>query len=232
MVLCPTHHRFTILNAMPVEEQRRHKAAPYNLRQGVAEGPLRVFQSELIVHLGGVYMAGEGSLIEVDDVPLLQLHMGQERTLELSLTLYNENDELLALIERNDWIIGDPFPWDFEFGIRWMTVRERHGLVAITIDARKPPIKILGHIWHKGQHFRINERHVVINGVVGKVGLVGLGLVAMKLRADTHTGNLELASNHASGGKIVSQPPEKIMEHTMREWQRTSRPMWPWNALS
>jgi len=34
--------------------------------------------------------------------------------LELSVKLYNQNDQLPVHIENNEWISGDPIPWDLE----------------------------------------------------------------------------------------------------------------------
>jgi hypothetical protein len=89
MLLCPNHHRVATLGAMPEEEQRRYKADPYNRRHGIVEGILRTFQPALVLALGSNYFFGDGTILEVDTTPLLQLHMGPERTVELSVELRN-----------------------------------------------------------------------------------------------------------------------------------------------
>jgi hypothetical protein len=185
MILCPNHHREEFLGGMSETEQRRYRANPYNRRSGVAEGALRVFQTNLAVTFGSVQFVGAGTFIQVDDDPLLQLHMGPENTVELSVSLYSREDELLALIERNEWIIGDPLPWDFESSPRRMTVREKSGLISLTIDTREFPIAVKGHLWRKRQHYYISKDEVRFDGVISNFGIVGVTLEGMKLRADT-----------------------------------------------
>ncbi len=226
MLLCPNHHREATLGGMSETEQRRFKADPYNRRRGVVDGALRVFQPALAVTLGSVHFVGDGTLIEVDDDSLLRLHMGPERTIEFSLSLYSRDDELLALIERNEWIVGDPLPWDLEVGPRRMTVRERSGLVSLTVDTRTFPISIQGHLWRKGQHFHISPDRLLCNGVLRDVGFGGLAFAGLKLRADTSTQSFVLAAESPSLGGSISGGG---LEQGIKAWQRMVHPVWPWS---
>jgi len=120
MLLCPNHHREATLGAMPETEQRYYKANPYNQIKDLAEGSLKILQSTLAMQLGSNPVVGDGIILKVDDFPLLELGLSDEKIVQVTVSLYDQSDTLLALIERNEWITGDPLPWDLEFGTRWI----------------------------------------------------------------------------------------------------------------
>jgi hypothetical protein len=113
MVLCPLHHDQATKGAMPEAEQRRLKAGPVNIRAGRAKGLLAVRQDYCAASFGPVIVLGEGTFLEIDGENILGFHMG-EGNLEVSLRLFSPGDELLLEIDRNEWISGDPLPWDIE----------------------------------------------------------------------------------------------------------------------
>lgn len=229
MLLCPNHHREATVGAMTQAEQRRYKADPYNRRHGTAEGLLSVSQSALAVQLGSNEFVGNGTVLEVDDVPLLRLYRGEGGTLELSVPLYSRDGKLLALIERNKWIIGDPLPWDFEFGIRWMTVRERSGLISLTIDARKFPTLIHGQLWYKGCFFKIGKDELSMNREHQDVYIIQfshLCFVSQQLQIGTDGESVSWGPTEEFGeGVIVSEPDRlKRVLDGIESWQHLKYP--------
>lgn len=229
MLLCPNHHREATVGAMSEAEQRSYKVNPYNRRHRVVEGLLRVSQSALAVQLGSNEFIGNGTILKVDNVPLLRLCRGEKGTLELSVPLYGQDGKLLALIENNEWITGDPLPWDFEFGIKWMTVRERCGLISLTIDARKFPVLVRGQLWYKGYFFKIGKDDLSMNKENADVhnGLFrNLCFVSMELQMNTDQENSSFGSNGEFGtGLLVSEPDRlKRVLNGIRAWQQLEYP--------
>jgi hypothetical protein len=53
--------------------------------------------------------------------------------------LYDRDDNLLALIHENEWLAGDPLPWDLEASFRRLTLRHKRGVVALALDATAEP---------------------------------------------------------------------------------------------
>ena len=207
MLLCPNHHREATVGAMPEAEQRQYKSNPYNRRFGLAEGRLKLFQSVLALQLGSTVLVGEGILLEVDDFPLLELRLGNEKVMELSVSLYNQAGDLLAEISRNEWVTGDPLPWDIEFGIRWLKLREKKGRISLAIDARKFPTSIRGHLWYEQHKFQINKSFIKFGDERASGGIEALGLVAFRLRINTADGSLAMIPDQRWGeARLVSQP--------------------------
>src|SRR4051812_22955434 len=135
MLLCPNHHDEATQQVMSPDAQRAHKADPYNIRHGFAAGQLHVEQAQPQIVVGkSVGMVGDGPLVVVDHEPLLAITVGADRTLLVSVALYDNNDRLLASIEENEWIAEEPLPWDLEFGYRTLALRSGKGKIDLEID--------------------------------------------------------------------------------------------------
>ena len=116
MLLCPNCHREATVGALTQEEQRYYKDHPFNISRGYVEGQLKIKQKAIVVSTGGIQFVNDGFILIVDDEPLLTLDQSEKGTLEISLSFYDKEDNLLSLIDHNQWISGDPIVWDIEFG--------------------------------------------------------------------------------------------------------------------
>ena len=148
MVLCPLHHDKASKGAMPEAEQRRWKAKPWNVTKGRVKGLLAVHQEYCAANFGTITWVGEGTCLRIDGQDILGFTLG-EGNLEISLRLFNQAEELLLEIDRNEWISGDPLPWDIEADWQRITLRQKARDIAISIDAREVPLSILSQILAK-----------------------------------------------------------------------------------
>ncbi|MEJ0062551.1 MAG: HNH endonuclease signature motif containing protein [Alphaproteobacteria bacterium] len=103
MVLCPNHHDQATKGAMTEAEQRKFKASPRNIQDGLAKGRLAVRQNYCAASFGSVTVVGEGPFLRMADEDIIEFSLGEDGNLELSIKLYSENDDLLLKIERNEW---------------------------------------------------------------------------------------------------------------------------------
>lgn len=206
MLLCPIHHHEATVGAMLEEEQRFFKTHPYNIERGFVEGKLKINQNTPVVAIGTNQFVGDGNFILVDQENLLSIEVENGR-LELSMQLYDRNDNLLALIKRNEWVSGDPLPWDLESQFQWLKIRRKLRDIALEIDARKFPIEIRADMWRNGQNFQLNPSQILFNGVVKNAGLINLCLVALQLVADTSNQTFSIRPDPRFGkGHLVSHP--------------------------
>ncbi|MGB8981718.1 MAG: HNH endonuclease signature motif containing protein [Anaerolineales bacterium] len=150
MVLCPNCHDEATQGAMPEKDQRKYKSHPYNKRRGFAQGLLTINDYGLLIRLGNNYFKGGGSIIQMDGNDIVRVGIHPEGFLELTTYLYNQQDDLLVSIVKNEWISGNVEPWDIEFKYRWLRIRERRGKINLTVDARKSPTNITAKLWRFG----------------------------------------------------------------------------------
>lgn len=202
---------------------------PHNIQPGFTKGVLATGHSPLLLQLGSVLMVGGGTLLEIDDFPLITVDLDNKGILQVSTSLYDEHDNLLAKVHKNEWVAGDPLPWDLEFGVRWLTLRERKRKISVHVDARKFPVYLRGQLWYKGNQFKIDKSGIksigsYINGVF--LGLDKLALVAQKIQIDSVSGEIKIISNDKQDrGCIVSQPtPMLRMMEGLKAWQRLRYP--------
>jgi hypothetical protein len=188
MVLCPNCHTSATNGSLDVDEQRQYKASPYNIRHKRAQGSLIVKQRALAVRLGTVQLEGNGTLIQVGNQPLLGLNVSRDGRLELSIELFDQDDNLLGRIDKNEWITGDAFPWDLEYGERWLRIRSKQRGIGLFIDARHHPMLVQGTLWFNKQRFDLTKDSVRLNGgamsaqggvTVSDLSIIGGSLLAI-----------------------------------------------------
>jgi hypothetical protein len=126
------------------------------VRQGYVYGPLAVTQSTCVIDVGGgVLFAGQGAWVSIDERTLLALAIGPDGRLLLSVTVYDEEGDLLAEIVDNEWIAGDPQPWDIESSFRKLRMNVAPRAIAPRVDATAEPVGIRGRLWHNGREVRL-----------------------------------------------------------------------------
>ena len=209
MVLCPNHHHEATVGGLTEDEQRSRKANPTNIANGYVDGILRITEPGVAVHVGTNDLVGPGFKFVVDGAPVLALDRDEAGRLQLSLDLYDSSDSLLLTIHRNEWLAGDPMPWDIEFSHRRIQLRRKHGEVTLSIDATEAPVRLRGQLWRKQQLFDMDSAALRFNGVVRNVSFVELGLVGMYLSADTATGSFQLVPEPRFGQAMIVSWPDR-----------------------
>jgi hypothetical protein len=93
------------------------------------------------------------------------------------LKLCNEQGELLVKIMRNEWVSGDPLPWDIQADWQLITIRERKRQISLSLNAKNVPADLSARFWHNGKFIRCSntELHIGTNNVFLKGGLAIVG---------------------------------------------------------
>jgi len=204
MLLCPIHHHEATVGAMLEDEQRLYKKNPINIKKGFVEGRLKIIQKTPAVNIGSNQFIGTGDFLLVDGESLLSIEAPENR-LELSVRLYDQKDNLVAEIENNEWISGEPLPWDLESRFQWLRIRRKLKDIALEIDATTHPLDLRADLWRKGQNFQLRPEQLTFNGVVKEAGLTNLCLVALRLEADTSHQSFSIVPDPRYGkGHLVS----------------------------
>src|SRR6478736_3330840 len=185
MVLCPIHHHQCTVGALDTTQQRAAKASPYNIQRGFADGQLITPSTAIAVAAGSNEFVGAGFKFLVDDESLLGIRSDRERRLLMSVSLYSEADELLLQIHDNEWLAGDPLPWDLEFGYNQLHLRSAARQVNLQIDARHSPVSVTGTLWRKGHAFTIRNDTLACDGKAVNARFANVAFVAMSLGIDS-----------------------------------------------
>lgn len=206
MVLCPTCHDMATKGALTMAQQKTIQSQPFNILRGYADGLLILNQDICVVAAGGTLLVGEGPLIVIDGVPLLELYYGQDGELQLSVSLYDRRGHQLALIVKNEWISGEADAWDIEADYQKLIVREKRGRVSLKIGTRHDVIVISAHLWHAGQLVKLSTIGLSFNGAaISNSSIINIGLVGMRLEFDTHISGLKVVP-YLGKGFLVSEP--------------------------
>lgn len=213
MVLCPIHHHECTVRAMSEKEQIRAKTYPYNKTQGLVNGYLKFDSSFLAIEAGNIQFIGSGFKCVVDREPLLSVNTDSEGRLLLSVNLYDEHDNMLVSIHNNEWISGNPFPWDIKYGINSLSLHQEKKKVSLNIDARSSIlVQAQGELWRKNQLFSISHDGIKFNGKIGKISnapisFSNLGLVCLSLAANSIDGSLKIIPDERfRSGEFISAP--------------------------
>ncbi|HVN43678.1 MAG TPA: SEC-C metal-binding domain-containing protein [Steroidobacteraceae bacterium] len=171
-----------------MEDQLLAKQRPYNAVRGYANGQLWTPSKVIAVAAGTNLFVGAGFKFVVDDEQLLELRRDSAGRLLLTVSLRDADDRVLLSMVDNEWVTGDPLPWDFEYGYNVVKLRRAQRRVALEIDARATPVQITGELWRKGQQFGVSGPNLTFDGVSRMLAFRGIAFVGSSLTADTRTG--------------------------------------------
>ena len=221
MLLCPIHHHEATVGAMTKSEQLFYKANPYNIKRGFIEGQLKVNQNVPVINIGSNQFVGDGDFLIVDGESLLAVSI-ESRRLQLSMKLYDQKDNLVAEVKNNEWISGDPLPWDLQSKFQWLRIRRKQRDIMLEIDARKFPINVRADIWRKGQNFQLRPRDIIFNGVRSNIGFRNLCFVALRLEADIQKQSFSIVPDpRFRKGMFVSDPDvKKRIKKALKGWNK------------
>jgi hypothetical protein len=206
MVLCPLHHDQATKKAMPEDEQRKFKARPRNIVAGLAKGLLAVRQDYCAADFGSITVVGDGTFLRIGGEDIVGFHL-EDGNIQISLRLYSESDELLLRIDRNEWLSGDPLPWDIDADWQILTLRERARRVTLSLKAKAVPLEVTGSFYRYGQRVSISNGGIQVGNKSASAGLHELALVGMALEVQaTGTGFGVKPTSNDPFGMIVSWP--------------------------
>jgi hypothetical protein len=200
MVLCPLHHDQATKGAMPETEQRHHKTKPRNIDRGFAQGLLAIRQDYCTANFGTITVVGEGTFLRINGEDVFGLNRG-EKNLEISLRLYSEQDQLLLEIDKNEWVSGDPLPWDIEADWQVLTLRERERHISISLNAKSVPLEVRAEMWRSGKRITLDSKGITIGPESGWA-FRELALVGMVLEVNTEGLRLGPAPGNPEGNII------------------------------
>lgn len=185
MVLCPNHHDQATKGAMPEAEQRSFKANPVNIRRGFARGELAVKQDYCAANFGSITVVGEGTFLRIDGEDILGFHI-DSGGLQISVRLFDEHDQLLMEVVRNEWISGNPLPWDIESDWQTLTLRERARKISLALNGKAIPLEVRAELWRGGKRVVLDRNGILIDAKPGKnTQFSELAFVGMRFDVDT-----------------------------------------------
>jgi hypothetical protein len=198
MALCPNHHDQATKGAMPEPEQRALKAKPWNMRHQMAKGLLAVRQNYCAVSFGAVSWVGEGPCLRIDGEDIFGLTL-DDGNLAVSLRLFSQDGEQLVEIVRNEWIAGDPLPWDIEADWQRLAIRNKARNISLSLNAKAVPLELRAQFWLNGKQIECSPDGVTISVAQskGKVVLQELSVVGSPLEIVAESINI------AQVGRIV-----------------------------
>ncbi|MBB4198510.1 hypothetical protein GGD83_002311 [Rhodoblastus sphagnicola] len=223
MVLCPNHHAQVTAGAMPQHVQRQYKAAPLNIREGRVRGKLEVFQDYCAADLGGIIVVNEGPFLVMDGENVVSLN-NIDNSLHISLRLYDESDNLILEIENNEWVSGDPLPWDIEARWQYLRIRDNSRKVSVCLNAKAQPLEFQG-VFYKGGHVaNISKDKISLRSNSDppiRVSMQNFALVGLALEIKQDQVSLPATPY---GGAIVSWPNKRERLWKAREyWRKLKR---------
>jgi hypothetical protein len=182
---------------------------------------LHTRQKYCAVLAGGVLLVGEGPVIVADGEPLLSLAPGASGHVRLSVNLRDENDNVVALIEDNEWISGDAAVWDMESDHQKLVVRSAAKRVALNLSMKGEPAYLRAKFWHSGYLVDLRGIGIRVNGIdAGQHLSEGLAFAGMTLDLDTSIPRVQLSPQLKNAMIVSEHDPLKRLKKTVEAWQR------------
>lgn len=183
MILCPNCHDSATQGAFPVDEQRKWKTQPFNIQNGSASGKILTMPAQTDIALGGNYFLTNGALIRVEGEPLIATTY-EDGILLLSVNLYDQEDNLVSVLEENEWVANASLPWDIQAGYKKLKIRQADRKILISIDASSPHVSINGELWRKGERIELKKDGIRIDGVIQNFQMIGCDFYGCSINID------------------------------------------------
>jgi hypothetical protein len=220
MALCPYCHAEATEGAMAEPEQRVYKAKPYNKVRGYADGTLKINQGFPAITLGPIMWVGEGPLIRIDGRDILAIHSGERGNLEISVALLDSADNMLALIEHNEWMTGDASVWDIIAKFQRLEIKRKAGEISLSVDARDEVLRVRGQLWGSGIRVVASRKELCVyrNHKASFQG--GLALVGIAFDINSAKLNFNLVPVYSQAKLISEVDPQKRLSMARESWRK------------
>ncbi len=222
-LLCPTHHAEKSRGLRPVEQVRAANAAPFNFRTG-ASTPWTLHYAgsrcEAVIggnHFSAATINGDQVLVPlmIDGEPLLLFRV-EDGHLLLSLSVYDERNEPVLLIEDNALVLMVGAAWDFEFVASRLFIRNAPRTILIDV-AFEPPQRV---VVHRGFFMR-NGVCVIVEPDGFSVPNVQAYFRNCAMRG-VSAGLILGPEDHGLAAAWQHEAPPRASEAVLRQWSRGS----------
>ena len=144
------------MNIVAREDQYAIKANPYNVRNGYPNGLLEAGrQTDLSIALGGSLFRNCRPLLTIENQVVFHAEFDPARRAHLWATLFDEDNQLIAVIDDNRWIANVELVWDLNAKPGYMKLRQAHRKILLEVDLRRGFLSAKGVFWHHGMQFRV-----------------------------------------------------------------------------
>ncbi len=224
MCLCPNHHDEATQGALKLEEQRRAKSEPENVKKGYTDGQLKVSQSVPIVQIGSCNIVGDGDFFVVDENSLLGFDIEDGRLL-VSAKIYNSDNNLVLEIARNEWVTGDPGPWDIKHGYQKLKIWHKSRDIGLNLDVSTFPINLTAKFEYNGHNLQVSTRGVAFdNGTIGDVSMTFHNMSFVAATIDANTSERKYAIRPNMRYNNLSFLGSTDISKCVSEWQKLKSP--------
>ena len=143
----------------------------------------------------------------------MKLSLDSNSQLLFSIKLYGQNNAFLARIENNEWVAGDPLPWDIESSFQRLTIRNKKRDIAVSVNLHSTPAQLKGSLWKNGQKVELAPDKILVDGVVIKnVQFMGLCFVGLNLELNTRQKTFNIVPDPRFGEGYFIQEGESLAE--------------------
>jgi hypothetical protein len=104
-----------------------------------------------------VFLVGDFLSFTVDDKVIFEFHRNEMGFLDISGEIRNSNDEIVALLDRNEWICDSNDLWDVEVDWHKLTIREKFGKISFELDTNKKPMTLKANLFFGGSNFSFSN---------------------------------------------------------------------------
>ncbi len=166
MTVCSRCHDIITSGVIAQKEQQRLKKDPWNKSSNNING--EIFLRKNTVTIGNSQFECSGPLIMVDNESIIATTHDLEGNVLLTLSLYDEKNNLLVKIVENEWVIRPSDTWDLESSPRKIVLRQKPKNISLEICLVNGDLKITGKFWRNGHLVKINDTSIRIGNNIQK----------------------------------------------------------------
>ena len=172
LLLCLNHHHSADRGTLARARQYAAKRDPHNKRANAVAGVLDRCETSVSIGLGGNSFL-DGVVLMVDQQELLAVRRDDDGALLLSANIYDQEGRLIAVIDDNEWIAGDPLPWDVDADVDRLWIRRAMRDIQIGVQRRADQLYVQANLWHQKEMLSMTPTRIVYKGSLGDGMMTG-----------------------------------------------------------
>lgn len=130
-----------------------YKKNPFNIKNGDIGGLLLIETTDIMIKPFNEKSLKKGEdciILEIESESVMLFSIGECDNLEITLDFYDKEGNLLAVMDRNNFISKYPILWEFDFSKQSIKISQKDRDIFFELHIKETFIELQANLWWKG----------------------------------------------------------------------------------
>jgi len=163
ILLCSYHQIICFDNRNPSisrQDLLEYKKYPFNVKNGNIGGLLLIKNTDLLIKPFKEKILRKGEeckILEIKSESVILFSIGEYDNLEITLDFYDKEGNLLACMDKNNFVFKAQMLWNFDFSKQSIKISQKDVDIFFNLYIKETYIELQANLWWKGFNIIINN---------------------------------------------------------------------------